>query len=95
MIISHKKGDNVPQEWYEITKGKKENPFFTLIFSQDCESMVVSGRRNIRPVGGEGYSMKLFNAVDMELNFIDGGINFITPTFQDSLPPTYGATTNA
>ena len=90
MINFHKKGDNVPQEWYEITKGKKENPFFTLIFAQDCESIMVSGRRNIEGVGGGDIIMKADNAISMELTWINGGVNFILPTFQDSLPPTYG-----
>jgi hypothetical protein len=91
MIELHNKHDNVPQSWYEITKGKLENPFFVLRFSQDCESKMVSGKRNIKTVSGEGCLMDLFNAKDMHLNWINGGINFIRPSYSDSVPVPYGS----
>lgn len=77
MLSYHRKGDNVPQEWYEITEGKKENPFFTLTFWQDCESMLVSGVIHLRTISGHGYHMSVNNANNMNIHWVGGGLHFI------------------
>ena len=78
-----KKHSEVPREWYEITKGKAENPFLLLRFSQECEDIVLNETRSVRSIDGTGFIMELFNAKDVHINWLGKGLNFITKPFSD------------
>jgi hypothetical protein len=94
MIEFHKKHDNVPQSWYEITKGKIENPLFILRFMRDCESMMVFGKRTIGPIISGGCLIELLNANNLDLKFTGNGIRFAKERFSDPLPVPYGSYIN-
>ena len=91
MIEFHKKGENVPQEWYEITKGKPENPFFIFKFLQDCESIVNLGKIKIRTVSGTGLAMEIINANNVNINFLGKGLCFVMQDYSNSLPLSHGS----
>jgi hypothetical protein len=66
----YKKGENIPEEWYEITQGRDKSPLLLLRFYQDCEELVINGIRHIRPLSGYGCTFEVHNATDIHINFI-------------------------
>ena len=81
--MRYKKHEEVPKDWYSITKGKLENPFFILRFTQPCETMIINGKRNIRAVDGNGRLMEAFYGINMNIHWLGNGLNFVSKPFSD------------
>ena len=77
-MMLHKKGDDIPKEWYSISRPQ---PMMSFKFAQDCESIKDGQETRVRTISGKGCYATVNNAHDV--NIIMKNINFITKQFSD------------